>query len=214
MRIERIQIDITIVEVGGIQTIDIAERREVLEIIPLPPPPTFDEMLNALLEGKAPPITDPVTGEVVGWQIPIPNPEQVLGRLNRKVEPKVEPLKLHNPNTLVKFVRHPDTGKALGCVVGVQDWDGSTKVGWSQLNPVDDTGKFDKHEAIGRAIDRAWSGAGAKSPSTVKVDNTYGGPSRVDLFLPEILTMKQRAERYFWKPVEEVVASCYDCGIE
>lgn len=142
---------------------------------------------------------------------------QMEGRAHRK---KLEPLKLHNPNTLIKYVRHPDTGKAIGCVVGVQDWDGTTRVGWSQLNPVDmfdEQGrpvKFDKQEAVLRAVDRAFNGAGNVKPATVKVENDFGGTCRIDLFQHEIDVMKGRAKKYFWRPVEEVLASCYDCTLD
>lgn len=54
-------------------------------------------------------------------------------------------------NVVVRYIRHPNTGRGIGCVVAVNTPQG-IKTGWSQCNPLD---SFNRKAARSIAIQRA-----------------------------------------------------------
>ena len=90
---------------------------------------------------------------------------------------------------VVRYVRHPNTNRTIGCVVAVNTNDG-IKLGFSQCNPKD---QFNRKKGREIAIQRALIGSNAvPSGVTVKfwiiADDL--GPSRTSLTLPRCITQR------------------------
>lgn len=69
-----------------------------------------------------------------------------------------------NKDTIIRYVRHPNGRRIIGCVVAVKT-DTGVKYGWSQCNPKD---TFNRKTARGIAIGRAINGNPDYQPRPIK----------------------------------------------
>ena len=68
-----------------------------------------------------------------------------------------------NKDTIIRYVRHPNGRRIIGCVVAINTPDG-VKFGWSQCNPKD---VFNRKTARGIALGRAHNGNPDYTPRNI-----------------------------------------------
>lgn len=90
---------------------------------------------------------------------------------------------------VVRYVRHPNTNRTVGCVVAVKTNDG-IKFGFSQCNPKD---QFTRKKGREIAIQRALIGSSA-APSGVTIKLWYispeASPAGASLTAPQCMTQR------------------------